>query len=149
MIRLVSMCLSCICVVPVIATAQTRVLPLAIGDCVVTVRLEAPAAPHTEVEIQINKNPLNRLGVAQGTSTAEIALRAPVGSGDAVRARRIVNGIAEDPGPEVTPGTGGGTMRCQAAPANGKVFSDERDTFDASEEAWPSSRNRTSSASST
>jgi len=105
---------------------------LAIGDCVVTVRLEAPAAPHTEVEIQINKNPLNRLGVAQGTSTAEIALRAPVGSGDAVRARRIVNGIAEDPGPEVTPGTGGGTMRCQAAPANGKVFSDERDTFDAS-----------------
>jgi hypothetical protein len=132
MLRSVSTCFFCLLLVPVLAGAQTRVLPFVTGDCVVTVRLPAPAAPRTEVEVHINKNPLKRLTVAEGTDSVEVALRAPISAGDAVRARRIIGGTPEDPGPEVLPGTGGDTVRCQAAAGDGGGFSDERDTFDAS-----------------
>lgn len=115
------------------AGAQTIVLPATAGECVVTVRLAAPAAAHTEVQLQINRMGLTPVAVAEGKDSVNVPLRGPIGSGDALRALRLVSGRADDElGPEMVAAAGDGTLRCQEAAVRRQLVGDERDTFDTS-----------------
>jgi len=117
---------------PAMADAQTIAGPVKAGACTVVVQLSAPVAVGTEVELQVNKKRLPRVG-AEGKTDVRIVLTGPLSEGDEIRSRRLSPNVKDDDtsGPATTVGKADGPAQC-AAKSSDQVTSDERDTFEAS-----------------
>jgi hypothetical protein len=99
---------------------------------VINVTLPAPAVAGTRIELEVNKRVVTSVGADVGDTAVIIVLRGPVGSGDELRATRILNDKRDaQPGPSVKVGKSG-SPQCEALKSEAEVISDERDTFDAS-----------------